>query len=52
MTWGGYRDRHSAMRAEYPGAIYQVMDPGDCPEDIFINNVDRQDFLEILTASR
>jgi hypothetical protein len=25
-----------AMRAEYPGAIYHVMDRGDRPEDISI----------------
>jgi hypothetical protein len=35
-----------AMRVEYPGAIYHVMDRGDRREDIFINDVDRQDLLE------
>jgi len=35
-----------AMRVEYPGAIYHVMDRGDRREDIFINDVDRQDLLK------
>jgi putative transposase len=32
-----------AMRVEYPGAIYHVMDRGDRREDIFVDDVDRQD---------
>ena len=31
-----------AMRVEYPGAIYHVMDRGDRREEIFVNDVDRQ----------
>ncbi len=30
-----------AMRVEYPGAIYHVMDRGDRREDIFVDDVDR-----------
>jgi hypothetical protein len=35
-----------AMRLEYPGAIYHVMDCGDRQEDSFVEGVDRQDFLK------
>ena len=34
------------MRVEYPDAIYHVMDRGDRREDIFVNDVDRQNFLK------
>ena len=40
-----------AMRVEFPGAIYHVMDRGDRREDIFINDVDRQDFLKTLAEA-
>jgi hypothetical protein len=40
-----------AMRVEYPGAIYYVMDQGDRREDIFVNDVDRQDFLKTLAEA-
>jgi hypothetical protein len=40
-----------AMRVEFPGAIYHVMDRGDRREDIFINDVDRQDFLKALAEA-
>jgi hypothetical protein len=33
------------MRVEYPGAIYHGMDRGDRREDIFVDDVDCQDFL-------
>jgi hypothetical protein len=36
------------MRVEYPGAIHHVMDRGDRREDIFVDDVDRQDFLTTL----
>jgi hypothetical protein len=40
FTWGGYPDTHGtvprAMRVEYPGAIYHVMDREDRREDVFI----------------
>jgi hypothetical protein len=32
------------MRVEYPGAIYHVMSRGDRREDIFLDDIDRQDF--------
>ena len=40
-----------AMRVEYPGAIYHVIDRGDRREDIFVNDVDRQDFLKTLAEA-
>jgi putative transposase len=40
-----------AMRVEYPGSTYDVMDRGDRREDIFINDVDRQDFLKTLAEA-
>jgi len=36
------------MRVEYPGAIYHVMSRGDRREPIFLDDVDRQDFLKTL----
>jgi putative transposase len=39
------------MRVEYPGAIYHLMDRGDRREDIFIDDVDRQDFLKTLAEA-
>jgi hypothetical protein len=40
LTWGAYPDTHGptrrALRVEYPGAIYHVMDRRDRREDIFI----------------
>ncbi len=39
------------LRVEYPGAIYHVMDRGDRREDIFVNDVDRQDFLKTLAEA-
>ncbi len=36
------------MRVEYPGAIYHVMSRGDRREDIFVDDVDRHDFLKTL----
>ena len=36
------------MGVEYPDAIYHAMNRGDRGEDIFINGVDRQDFLKTL----
>ena len=34
-----------AMRVEYPGAIYHLMDRGDRRKDIFVDDVDRRDFV-------
>jgi REP element-mobilizing transposase RayT len=36
------------LRVEYPGAMYHVMSRGDRREDIFLDDVDRQDFLKTL----
>jgi hypothetical protein len=36
------------MRVQYPGAIYHVMSRGDRREDIYLDDVDRQDFLKTL----
>jgi hypothetical protein len=34
-------------RVEYPGALYHVMSRGDRREDIFLDDVDRHDFIKI-----
>ena len=39
------------IRIEYPGAIYHVMSRGDRREDIFLDDVDRQDFLKTLAEA-
>ena len=39
------------MRVEYGGAIYHVMSRGDRREDIFLDDVDRQDFLKTLAET-
>ena len=36
------------LRIPYPGAMYHVMSRGDRREDIFLDDVDRQDFLKTL----
>jgi REP element-mobilizing transposase RayT len=36
------------MRVEYEGAIYHLMSRGDRGEDIFLDDVDRHDFLKTL----
>jgi putative transposase len=36
---------------EYPGAIYHLMSRGDRAEDIFLDDVDRQDFLKTLAEA-
>ena len=36
------------VRIQYPGAMYHVMSRGDRREDIFPDDVDRQDFLKTL----
>ena len=38
-------------RIEYPGAIYHIMDRGDRREDIFVDDVDRHDFLKTLAEA-
>src|SRR5438876_7186334 len=39
------------LRVQYPGAIYHVMNRGDRREDIFVNDVDRQDFIKTLAEA-
>ena len=39
------------LRVEYPGAIYHVMSRGDRREDIFHDDVDRQDFVKTLAEA-
>src|SRR5438132_8198755 len=39
------------LRVEYPGAIYHVMSRGDRREDIYLNDVDRHDFLKTLAEA-
>jgi len=39
------------IRVEYPGAIYHVMSRGDRREDIFRDDVDRQEFLKTLAEA-
>jgi hypothetical protein len=36
------------LRVQYPGAIYHLMNRGDHREDIFLDNKDRELFLETL----
>ncbi len=39
------------LRVEYPGAIYHVMSRGDRQKDIYLDDVDRQDFLKTLAEA-
>lgn len=39
------------IRVEYPGAIYNIMSRGDRREDIFLDDVDRQDFIKTLAET-
>ena len=39
------------LRVEYPGATYHVMSRGDRCENIFLDDVDRQDFLKTLAEA-
>jgi len=39
------------LRVQYPGAIYHVMDRGNRGEKIFLDDVDRQDFLKTLAET-
>lgn len=40
-----------ALRVEYPGAMYHIMDRGDRQERIFLDDVDRQDWLKTLAEA-
>jgi REP element-mobilizing transposase RayT len=39
------------LRVEYPGAMYHVMSRGDRYENIYLDDVDRQDFLKTLAEA-
>jgi putative transposase len=39
------------LRVQYPATIYHVMNRGGRREDIFLNDVDRQDFLKTLAEA-
>ena len=39
------------LRIEYPGAMYHLMSRGDRRERIFLDDVDRQDFLKTLAEA-
>ena len=39
------------IRVEYPGAMYHVMSRGDRQEDIYRNDIDRQDFIKTLAET-
>jgi REP element-mobilizing transposase RayT len=39
------------LRLQYPGAIYNVMSRGNPREDIFLDDVDRHDFLKTLAEA-
>src|SRR5260221_8322632 len=39
------------IRVQYPGAIYHVTSRGDRGEDVFLDDVDRQDFLKTLAEA-
>lgn len=39
------------LRVEYPGAIYHAMSRGDQREDIFLDEVDRHDFIKTLAEA-
>ena len=39
------------LRVEYPGALYHVMSRGDRRKDIYVDDVDRQDFLKTLAEA-
>ena len=41
-----------ALRIEYPGAIYHVMNRGDRREEIFKDDPDRERFTETLGGLR
>jgi REP element-mobilizing transposase RayT len=39
------------LRIEYPGAMYHVMSRGNRRQDIYLDAVDRQDFLKTLAEA-
>jgi putative transposase len=51
MSLAGSNAMPRKLRVEFPGAIYHVMSRGDRREDIFGDDVDRQDFLKTLAEA-
>ncbi|MDA1274184.1 MAG: hypothetical protein O2960_09040 [Verrucomicrobia bacterium] len=51
MVVGNGKTMPRKVRVEYPGAIYHIMSRGDRREDIFHDEVDRQDFLKTLAEA-
>ncbi len=39
------------LRIQYPGAMYHVMSRGDRREKIFLDDIDRQDFIKTLAEA-
>ena len=39
------------LRLQYPGAMYHLMSRGDRRENIFLDDVDRQDFIKTLAEA-
>jgi hypothetical protein len=39
------------LPSDFPGAIHQVMSRGDRRENIYLDDVDRQDFLKTLAEA-
>ena len=39
------------LRVEYPGSIYHVLSCGDRKKDIYLDEVDRQDFIKTLAEA-
>jgi putative transposase len=39
------------LRIQYPGAMYHVMSRGDRQERIFLDDIDRQDFIKTLAEA-
>ena len=49
-----FREDHPmprVLRVQYPGAIYHLMSRGDRRGKIFLDDVDRQDFLKTLAET-
>ncbi|RLE32512.1 addiction module toxin RelE, partial [Candidatus Acetothermia bacterium] len=36
------------LRIEYPGAVYHITTRGNAYQDVFLDDTDREEFLEIL----
>ena len=39
------------LRIQYPGSMYHVMSRGNGRQDIYLDDVDRQDFLKTLAEA-